>query len=126
MAKAAAVQKEEEIIQRSAADTYLDHRGREKPDPTPIAPPIGYKKQPSLHDQIRAMVRSEKLRMEAEMAGFETFEEADDFDVGDDLDPTSPYEEQFEGDLLPPPPVPPMEPAGGQAPPAPPAAEGKA
>lgn len=120
MAKSASVQKHEEYIQPAAADTYLDHRGREKPDPTPIAPPIGYKRQPSLHEQIRQMVRSEKLAMEAAAQGYETFDEADDFDVGDDIDPSSPYEEQFEGDLLPPPPPSetpgaPPAPAGGSA-----------
>lgn len=65
------------------------------PDPTPMAPPLGYKPAPSLRDQIREMVLSEKLRLEAESAGAETFEESDDFDVPD-LDPTSPYEENFD------------------------------
>ena len=84
-------------------EEYLDEKNRrltpdglEIPDPTPIAPPIGYVKQPSLVAQIRAMVRSEKLRLEAEAMGAETFEDADDFDVGDDFDPTSPYEADFE------------------------------
>lgn len=73
-----------------------DERGHELPDPTPLAPPVGYNPQPSLAETIRRMVRSEKLAMEAEAAGMETFEEADDFDVGDDYDPTSPYEEVFD------------------------------
>lgn len=75
---------------------YLTEDGREKPDPTPMAPPIGYKRQPSLAEQIRAMVRSEALAAAARNAGAETFEEADDFDVGDDFDPSSPYEDQFD------------------------------
>lgn len=79
-----------------AAHLKFDEHGRELMDPTPIAPPIGYKKSPSIAEQIRAMVRSEKLRQEAEAEGYETFEEADDFDVGDDFDPKSPYEEVFE------------------------------
>lgn len=65
-------------------------------DPTPIAPPIGFKRTPSLAEQIRDMVRSEALRAEVEKAGAETFEEADDFDVDDDFDPTSPYEADFD------------------------------
>lgn len=80
----------------SAQATYLDAWGREMPDPTPVAPPVGYNRQPSLAEQIRAMVRSEQVRQAAEAAGLETFEEADDFDVGDDYDPASPYEEVFE------------------------------
>lgn len=67
----------------------------EVPNPTPVAPPVGYKRQPSLTEQIRAMVRSEALRQAAEAEGVETFEEADDFEV-DDYDPTSPYEEVFD------------------------------
>jgi hypothetical protein len=102
----------------SAADTYLNERGHELPSGVPMAPPLGYKKQPSLHETIRNMIRSERLAQEAATAGFETFDEADDFDVGDDLDPSSPYELEFEGDLLPPPPSPspttaPQMPAGG-------------
>lgn len=77
--------------------TKLTKRGKEIVDSTPIQPPLGYKKQESLHEQIRRMVVSEQLRLAAEQAGMETFEEADDFDVGDDLDPTSPFEEVFEG-----------------------------
>lgn len=76
-------------------EEYLDHLGREKPDDTPVAPPIGYKKQPSMVENIRAMVQRE-LSLAAQNAGAESFEEADDFDVGDDYDPSSPYEEVFE------------------------------
>lgn len=63
-----------------------------------MAPPVGYVKQPSLADQIRDMVRSERLAMEMAEAGVETFEEADDFDVGDDYDPNTPYEETFDSE----------------------------
>lgn len=70
--------------------------GSEKLDPTPIAPPIGYQRQVPLHLQIREMVRSEALRQAAEAAGAETFEEADDFEVDDDYDPTTPYENDFD------------------------------
>lgn len=87
---------EEAILRYRTRDDYLDKRGRELLDGTPMAPPIGYKKQPSMIDNIRNMVRSEVLRSHVESAGFETFEEADDFDVGDDYDPTSPYEIDFD------------------------------
>nr|QJB20443.1 MAG: hypothetical protein [Microvirus sp.] len=66
------------------------------PDPVPIAPPIGYKRQPSMTEIVRNAVRSERLALEAQLAGFETFEESEDFDVGDEFDvPRSPHE--FEG-----------------------------
>lgn len=74
----------------------LDEMGRLMPDPVPLEPPIGYVRQPSLAEQIREMVRSERLRQEMDAAGVETFDESDDFDVGDDYDPSSPYEADFE------------------------------
>lgn len=77
-------------------EMIVNEKGQEVPDPTPMAPPVGYVKQQSLAEQIREMVRSEKLRLEVEQQGLETFEEADDFDVGDDYDPSSPYENEFD------------------------------
>lgn len=70
------------------------------PDPTPMAPPIGYKKQPSMVELVREMVRSERLRQEVEAAGQETFEEAEDFDIGDDPpDLKSGWENDFDPPL---------------------------
>lgn len=66
--------------------------GSEHPDPVPMAPPLGYVEQPNLWEQMRAMIRSEQLRQLAEEAGAETFEEADDFDVPDDIIPVSKYD----------------------------------
>lgn len=81
---------------RRPQHTELYQDGREYPDPTPVAPPVGFLKQPPLADLIKQMVRSEALKRAAMEADAETFEEADDFDVGDDYDPRSPYEEQFD------------------------------
>lgn len=93
----AQLEREEAIaLVREGERIPLREDGTEVLDGTPVAPPIGYRPQPSLASQIRMMVRSEQLRMEAEKAGMETFEEADDFDVGDDFDPTSPYENDFD------------------------------
>lgn len=82
---------------------HINALGQEMVDSTPMAPPIGYKPQESMIDIVRRMVRSEKLAAEAEMAGRETFEEADDFFVEDDdsYDPRSPYE-LFEANFEPP------------------------
>lgn len=67
--------------------------GEENPDPTPMQPPVGFKRQPSMVEHIRAMVQSELLRREARAADAETFEEADDFDLPDgDVEPWSRYE----------------------------------
>lgn len=73
-----------------------DAYGRETPDPIPMAPPVGWKETPDMVDQIRMMVRSEHMRLAALSQDKETFEEADDFEVGDDYDPTSPYEDEFD------------------------------
>lgn len=76
----------------------LDDMGREIPSDIPMEPPLGYVQAPSLMEQIQQMVRGERLRAEAEAAGFETFEESDDFDIPDDpLEPLTAYEANFEG-----------------------------
>lgn len=54
------------------------------PDSVPMAPPVGYKEQPSMVEVIRKMVRDEALQRELDELGVETFEEADDFEIGDD------------------------------------------
>ncbi len=73
-----------------------DKEGREIPDPRPVALPVGYKKPPTLQQQIQQMIRAEDFRRANERQGFETEAEADDFDVGDDFDPHSPYEYGFD------------------------------
>lgn len=66
--------------------------GAEQPDPTPMAPPVGYNRQPTMIEHIRNMVRSEELRRAAAAAGAESFDEADDFDVEDDPFPVSRFD----------------------------------
>lgn len=75
----------------------LDGKGQLVPDPTPMAPPIGYKPQPDMMEMIRHQVRM--ASMEAERAGLETEDEADDFDVGDDQEIRSPYELDAESEV---------------------------
>lgn len=96
---------EEDMVSPDGRPTrsMLDDNGHEIPDPVPMAPPIGYQKQPSMMDNIRAMIRSEHLRQAAERMGAETFDEADDLDMpeADDYEPASPYEQSFEPTPLP-------------------------
>lgn len=68
----------------------------ERLDPTPMAPPVGFVKQPSMFEQMRAMMRQEHLRLALEAEGLESPDEADDFDVDDDFDPRSPFEEIYD------------------------------
>lgn len=86
------------VVKERPLQAVLDDKGREILDPVPMAPPLGYKRQPTLTERIRDMVRSEHVRLAALQAGAETFEEADDFEVGDDYEelPRSLYEEVFD------------------------------
>lgn len=69
----------------------------EVPDPVPMEPPIGYTQPPDIMDMIKQMVRHELFNKALEAEGYETFEEADDFDIEDDpIDPLTPYERLFE------------------------------
>lgn len=87
-----------EIVEVNSKGKRQNVYGQELPDPTPMAPPVGYNRQPSLTEKIRSMIRSEALRQEALRAGAETFDEADDFNVDDDaeLDPHSQWENDFD------------------------------
>lgn len=86
-------------------ENLFDGSRREIVSAIPVAPPVGYVEQPSLVERIRSMVRSEHLRYAATEAGYETFEDAEDFEVGDDFEPHTPYEAVFD---------PPAQPAAAQ------------
>lgn len=64
-----------------------------------VAAALTVMRRDNLGERVRQMIRSEQLARDAMLQGQETFDEADDFNVGDDYDPTSPYEEVFEGDI---------------------------
>lgn len=61
-------------------------------DPTPMQPPLGYKRSLSLSEQIAQQVRIAHLKILEDSAVSETEEEADDFEVGEDFEPLSPHE----------------------------------
>lgn len=108
---------EEQISSAIGAD------GKEYPDSTPMELPVGMKQGPTLADMIKRMVQHQLLAVAAEQEGFDTFEEAEDFDLEDDpLDPQTPYEAVF--DPPKPPPggrgAPPVSGAPSSAPPPPP------
>lgn len=75
-----------------------DAQGRFIPDPTPMAPAVGFKESPSMVEIIRRMVRDERLAQDLDATGFETFDEADDFEVGDENadELRSGFENEFE------------------------------
>lgn len=71
-----------------ATDTH-DENGMEKPDPTPMEMPAGFKRPPTLHEMIQQALRGQRI-MEAQRArGEETLEESMDYEVDEEPDPIS-------------------------------------
>lgn len=83
-------------FEQSVQSQYLDEYGREKPNPLPLAPPVGYVKRKTIAETIREAIA--QASFEAAQRGAETEAEADDFDVGEDMEPHSPWENDFELD----------------------------
>lgn len=77
---------------KKAPERHKD--GHELLDPVPMEPPLGYRKSPTLSEQIAQQVRQMKLEVLQEALGElqETDEEADDFEVGEDFEPLSVHE----------------------------------
>lgn len=69
-----------------------DENGGEVIDPTPMQPPLGYKRSLSLSEQIAQQVRIAHLRILEDSALEETEDEADDFEIGEDYEPLSKHE----------------------------------
>lgn len=92
-----------------AIKAELDANGNEVGDPTPVAPPAHLRRSPTMSEQIQTMIRRQ-LSLTAQEQGYESFEEAEDFDVDDDpVDPHTPYEAVFD-------PQPPVTPEVGDGP----------
>lgn len=70
------------FIKRAAR--ALSPEGRESLDPTPVAIPVGFKRPPSLEEQIKRLVADRDIQRSLSEAGVETFEEANDFEIPDD------------------------------------------
>lgn len=103
---------DEDGVVYQVSSTLSDDGRFELPDSVPMEPPLGYRAPPDLTTMIKTMVRNELFMQEVARAGYETFEESDDFDIEDDpVDPLTPYEKVFE-----PPAKPPEEKAAGVSP----------
>lgn len=70
--------------------------GSELPDPRPMALPVGFERPPSIQELIRQLVTDPQIREELRASDAESFDEADDFDIEDDLPVNSPHEDQFD------------------------------
>lgn len=77
----------------------IDKDGREILDTTPVAIPLRLRRIDTIVDTVRNVIASERYKAYANEMGVETPEEADDFDVGDDYDPRSPYELTYDQEL---------------------------
>lgn len=71
----------------------FDDRSRGDPsDPVPMEIPVGMARPEPLEDMIRRYIHQE-VSVNAQDSGRETFQEANDFDIEDEIpDPLSPYE----------------------------------
>lgn len=71
-----------------------NERGEELPDPTPLELPVGFTRPPTLDELVARLIIDPRVQAELRASGIETEEEANDFDIPDELpDPTSPYQE---------------------------------
>ena len=85
------------VYEERPRGVYIDEHGRECPDPTPVAPPINLGRHPSLEVMVQSLVRGELLRQHALQQKKMTFEEFDDLDIPDDpIDPSTPWENDFD------------------------------
>lgn len=71
-----------------------NRRGEELPDGTPVALPVGFTRPPTLDELVARLVLDPNVVADLKRAGIESEEEANDFDVPDELpDPTTPYQD---------------------------------
>lgn len=86
----------DEAYAKKLAEKKLTLDGESIVDPTPQAPPVGYKKQLSMVEIVREQVRNHLSQVAADQ-GFETFDESEDFEVEDeDPLPASAWENEFD------------------------------
>lgn len=83
------------VLMEDGSEDHSDSGG-------PLVASIRLTQRDNLGERVRDMIKSERLALEAASAGYETFEESDDFDVPEDdtYDPQTPYEEVFEGSVM--------------------------
>lgn len=78
----------------------LDEFGREVLDETPIAFPVGFERPEPLHLRIRRLVEHYHQEMK-EKEEYESFEDADDFDIEDGVPSWEDNPSDYEVDFMP-------------------------
>jgi len=71
--------------------SILNAQGHEVPGDHTVAIPIRFRTAETISSQVQRLVQYE-VSLYAEANGYETFDEADDFEVEDDIFPTSQHE----------------------------------
>ena len=88
----------------------LDEFGREIFDQTPMAIPVGFSRPEPIHMRLRRMVEQYHREMQ-DSQEYESFEDADDFDVGDGAPSFEDAPTEYEVNFMPhPEPVKPVKP----------------
>lgn len=77
----------EEVVQASR----LNEGGYETLDDTPVSLPVRLMRGENIASEVQRLVQAQ-LSMLASNAGYESWEESNDFEVGDDWEPESQYE----------------------------------
>ena len=78
----------------------LDDMGREVLDQTPVAIPVPFTRPEPIHLRLRRMVEQYHQEMR-DAAEYETFEDADDFDVDDGTPSYEDRPSEYEQDFMP-------------------------
>lgn len=78
----------------------LDDMGREVLDQTPVAIPVPFTRPEPIHLRLRRMVEQYHQEMR-DAAEYETFEDADDFDVDDGVPSYEDRPSEYEQDFMP-------------------------
>lgn len=88
------------ILEHLRGRSGYNRKGEELPDPVPTQLHIDIEAEMPLHEKVLRAVQSSEWTRRMNEQGIETYEEANDFDIPDDLgDPRSIHEEQS-GDML--------------------------
>lgn len=84
-----------DYVSRPSQRASIKSRKRdwEIPDPTPVVIPGDFERPPTIQEMLRMYLANEQVQQEIREEGFETFEEADDFEPDEeDLLPLSGFE----------------------------------
>lgn len=75
-----------------SSKTPPNYKRIEMPDQTPVSIPSGFRRPPTLQEQIRSLIRHEGYQQAVNSGIVESIDEADDFDVDDEEFPSSKWE----------------------------------